>query len=102
MSEKDTKDLVSLADKEDQLDDLLDTISGVFEESVGWLEDNFNDAIRQLSDADMVEDYRDGLSILDDVQAEIKNLLKIRNENYHLIEQAEQLEDEVHELRKKL
>tara|TARA_R100000995_G_scaffold83375_1_gene59116 strand:+ start:957 stop:1265 length:309 start_codon:yes stop_codon:yes gene_type:complete len=102
MSEKDTKNLVSLADKEDELDDLLDTISGVFEESVDWLEDNFNDAIRQLSDADMVEDYRDGLSTLDDIQAEIKNLLKIRNDNYHLIEQAEQLEDEVHELRKKV
>ena len=102
MSEKDTKNLVSLADKEDELDDLLDTISGVFEESVDWLEDNFNDAIRQLSDADAVEDYRDGLSTLDDIQAEIKNLLKIRNDNYHLIEQAEQLEDEVHELRKKI
>mgnify|MGYP003123142510 FL=1 len=102
MSEKDTKNLVSLADKEDELDDLLDTISGVFEESVDWLEDNFNDAIRQLSDADTVEDYRDGLSTLDDIQAEIKNLLKIRNDNYHLIEQAEQLEDEVHELRKKV
>ena len=102
MSEKDTKNLVSLADKEDELDDLLDTISGVFEESVDWLEDNFNDAIRQLSDADTVEDYRDGLSTLDDIQAEIKNLLKIRNDNYHLIEQAEQLEDEVHELRNKV
>jgi ElaB/YqjD/DUF883 family membrane-anchored ribosome-binding protein len=102
MSEKDTKNLVSLADKEDELDDLLDTISGVFEESVDWLEDNFNDAIRQLSDADTVEDYRDGLSTLDDIQAEIKNLLKIRNDNYHLIEQAEQLEDKVHELRKKV
>ena len=102
MSEKDTKNLVSLADKEDELDDLLDTISGVFAESVDWLEDNFNDAIRQLSDADTVEDYRDGLSTLDDIQAEIKNLLKIRNDNYHLIEQAEQLEDEVHELRKKV
>jgi gas vesicle protein len=102
MSEKDTKNLISLADKEDELDDLLDKISGVFEESVDWLEDNFNEAIRQLSDADMAEDYRDGLSTLDDIQAEIKNLLKIRNENYHLIEQAEQLEDEVHELRKKI
>ena len=42
MSEKDTKNLVSLADKEDELDDLLDTISGVFAESVDWLEDNFS------------------------------------------------------------
>ena len=50
----------------------------------------------------MVEDYRDALSTLDDVSAEIKNLLKLRNDNYHLIEQAEQLEDEVHELRKKV
>lgn len=102
MSEKDTKNLVSLADKEDELDDLLDTISGVFAESVDWLEDNFSEAIRQITDADMVEDYRDALSTLDDVSAEIKNLLKLRNDNYHLIEQAEQLEDEVHELRKKV
>ena len=102
MSEKDTKDLIDLADKEDELDDLFDKISGVFEESVDWLEDNFSEAIRQLSDADMVGDFRDGLSQLDDVQAEIKNLLKLRNDNYHLIEQAELLEDEVHELRNKV
>ena len=50
----------------------------------------------------MVEDYRDGLSQLDDVQAEIKNLLKLRNDNYHLIEEAEQLEDEVYQLRNKV
>ena len=102
MSGKDTKNLINLADKEDELDDLFDKISGVFEESVDWLEDNFSEAIRQLSDADMVEDFRDALSQLDDVSAEIKNLLKLRNDNYHLIEQAELLEDEVHELRNKV
>ena len=63
-----------------------------FAESIDWLEDNFSEAIRQITDADMVEDYRDALSILDDVSAEIKSLLKLRNDNYHLIEQAEQLE----------
>ena len=30
MSEKDTKNLISLADKEDELDDLFEKISGVF------------------------------------------------------------------------
>jgi len=102
MTKKEVKEVIDLADKEDELDDLLEKISGVFEESVDWLEDNFSEAIRQLSNADMVEDYRDALSTLDDVGAEIKNLLKLRNDNYHLIEQAELLEDEVHELRNKV
>ena len=102
MTKKEVKEVIDLADKEDDLDDLLEKISGVFAESVDWLEDNFSEAIRQLSNADMVEDYRDALSTLDDVGAEIKNLLKLRNDNYHLIEQAELLEDEVHELRNKV
>ena len=102
MTKKEVKEVIDLADKEDELDDLFEKISGVFEESVDWLEDNFSEAIRQLSDADMVEDYRDALSTLDDVGAEIKSLLKLRNDNYHLIEQAELLEDEVHELRNKV
>lgn len=102
MSEKDTKNLISLADKEDELDDLFEKITGVFAESIDWLEDNFSEAIRQIANADMVEDYRDALSQLDDVSAEIKNILKLRNDNYHLIEQAEELEDEVHELRNKV
>ena len=102
MTKKEVKEVIDLADKEDELDDLFDKISGVFEESIDWLEDNFSEAIRQLSNADMVEDQRDGLSQLDDVQAEIKNLLKLRNDNYHLIEEAEQLEDEVYQLRNKV
>jgi len=102
MTKKEVKEVIDLADKEDELDDLFDKITGVFEESVDWLEDNFSEAIRQISNADMVEDYRDALSQLDDVSAEIKNLLKLRNDNYHLIEQAELLEDEVHELRNKV
>jgi len=102
MSEKDTKDLIDLADKEDELDDLFEKIAGVFEESIDWIEDNFSEAIRQLSNADMIEDYRDGMSALDDVSAEIKHLLKLRNENWNLFEQAEQLEDEVLKLRNKV
>jgi len=102
MTKKEVKEVIDLADKEDDLDDLFEKIAGVFAESVDWLEDNFSEAIRQLSNADMVEDYRDALSTLDDVGAEIKNLLKLRNDNYHLIEQAELLEDEVHELRNKV
>ena len=102
MTKKEVKEVIDLADKEDDLDDLFDKIAGVFAESVDWLEDNFSEAIRQLSNADMVEDYRDALSTLDDCGAEIKNLLKLRNDNYHLIEQAELLEDEVHELRNKV
>jgi len=102
MTKKEVKEVIDLADKEDDLDDLFEKIAGVFAESVDWLEDNFSEAIRQLSNADMVEDYRDALSTLDDVGAEIKSLLKLRNDNYHLIEQAELLEDEVHELRNKV
>ena len=101
-TKKEVKEVIDLADKEDELDDLFDKISGGFEESIDWLEDNFSEAIRQLSNADMVEDYRDGLSQLDDVQAEIKNLLKLRNDNYHLIEEAEQLDEEVYHLRNKV
>tara|TARA_R110000824_G_C14902165_1_gene645585 strand:+ start:333 stop:641 length:309 start_codon:yes stop_codon:yes gene_type:complete len=102
MTEKKVNDLSALADKEDTLDDLFDDIKGIFEQSVDWLEDNFSEAINQLSNADMVGDFRDSLSTLDDVGAEIKNLLKLRNENYHLIEKAEELEDEIHTLRNKV
>ena len=55
MTKKEVKEVIDLADKEDELDDLFDKISGVFEESIDWLEDNFSESIRQLSNADMVE-----------------------------------------------
>ena len=102
MTEKKVNDLSALADKEDTLDDLFDEIKGIFEQSTDWMEENFTEAMNQLSNADMVGDFRDSLSTFDDIQAEIKNLLKLRNDNYHLIEKAEELEDEIHELRNKV
>tara|TARA_R110000824_G_scaffold32606_1_gene105153 strand:+ start:2794 stop:3102 length:309 start_codon:yes stop_codon:yes gene_type:complete len=102
MTEKKVEDLSTLADKEDALDDLFDEIRAIFEQSTDWMEENFSEAMSQLSNADMVGDFRDSLSTFDDIQAEIKNLLKLRNDNYHLIEKAEELEDEIHELRNKV
>ena len=58
MTEKKVEDLSTLADKEDALDDLFDEIRAIFEQSTDWMEENFSEAMSQLSNADMVGDFQ--------------------------------------------
>jgi len=100
--EEDAQNLVALADKEDELDELFERLSDIFRDPLDWVEDNVTEALRQMNDADMVEDYRDGISTLEDVSAEIRNIVKLRNEHWDTFEKTEELSDEVHQLRNKV
>ena len=89
--EEDAQNLVTLADKEDELDELFERLSDIFRDPLDWVEDNVTEALRQMNDADMVEDYRDGISTLEDVSAEIRSIVKLRDENWDTFEKTEEL-----------
>ena len=100
--DEEAQSLVALSDKEDELDELFERLSDIFRDPLDWVEDNVSQALRQMNDADMVEDYRDGISTLDDVSAEIRSIIKLRDDNWDTFEKAEELSDEVHKLRNKV
>ena len=100
--DEEAQSLVALADKEDELDELFERLSDIFRDPLDWVEDNVSQALRQMNDADMVEDYKDGISTLDDVSAEIRSIIKLRDEHWDTFEKAEELSDEVHKLRNKV
>ena len=100
--DEEAQSLVALSDKEDELDELFERLSDIFRDPLDWVEDNVSEALRQMNDADMVEDYRDGISTLEDVSAEIRSIVKLRNEHWDTFEKAEELSDEVHKLRNKV
>ena len=100
--DEEAQSLVALADKEDELDELFEKLSDIFRDPLDWVEDNVSQALRQMNDADMVDDYRDGISTLEDVSAEIRSIVKLRDEHWDTFEKAEELSDEVHKLRNKV
>ena len=55
-----------------------------------------------MMNASMYEDFRDGLSTMEDVVAEINSLIIIRNNNGADLDHLESLEGKIDELRKKV
>ena len=89
-------------DKEDEYDDLFESIAENYREHIDWLDDNVGGAISQIQEAQCYGDFRDGVSTLEDCKAEIDALIRTRNTIGDKLDKLEVLEDEVSELRRQL
>ena len=89
-------------DKEDEYDDLFDSIAENYREHIDWLDENVVQAISQIQDAQLCDDFRDAVSTLEDCASEIKALVQTRNSIGDKIDKLETLEEEIHELRKEI
>lgn len=89
-------------DKEDEYDDLFDSIAETYREHIDWLDDNVAEALSQIQDAQLCDDFRDGVSTLEDCASEIKALVETRNRIGDKIDRLETLEEEISELRKEI
>jgi transcription termination factor NusB len=101
-NEKVSKKEQLLMDKEDEYDDLFDSIAENYREHIDWLDDNVADSIDQIQNAQMHGDFRDAVSTLEDCKAEIDALIQTRNRIGDKLDKLETLEDEIHELRREL
>lgn len=100
--EKVSKKEQLLMDKEDEYDDLFDSIAENYREHIDWLDDNVSEAIEQIQNAQVQEDFRDAVTTLDECGSEIQALIKTRNRIGDKLDKLETLEDEISELRRQV
>ena len=101
-NEKVSKKEQLLMDKEDEYDDLFDSIAENYREHIDWRDDNVSEAIDQIQNAQMYGDFRDAVTTLDECGSEIQALIRTRNQIGDKLDKLETLEDEIHQLRREL